>query len=443
MNPDEPKCNLQKQKLLSHDSSQDSEMIKRKSSDNSIGRIADLKLLNRVSLPLQFRRYDIYFRSMFFLYLHLQTYSGKDPKTEAIKAKNFIYRQHTPPIITTTAATPQDSPNTTLEAGTSFKHWDSLDLQALDKVNKKLLPHNVTTTKITKITLVQQSDSIPSLLKLPSLSASFRLLNKNDDNLQAILSKESKSSIPQKLNGAIEKLCDTPKDSLSTVDASIGDATSQAAIQKKSSFKRFRRSSSKKKKGRSESDTEVVLNNGRDPSTATNKEPNNILQQLKKNENLIQTTTNRIRNDTKDTNKLSPQNSFRQSVAMRRNSAMINNSQQFAEHYGLQSVTTAKNHLNYRRRMSSIEQVYEKSSNIKLYNLENIKSSGESINAKIELASIQKSLIGDGELVGEAQLPEPVIQEGRFKRLLMYMWPEEFTEEREQYSLYIFAEDNR
>lgn len=93
--------------------------------------------------------------------------------------------------------------------------------------------------------------------------------------------------------------------------------------------------------------------------------------------------------------------------------------------------------------MSSIEQVYEKSSNIKLYNLENIKSSGESINAKIELASIQKSLIGDGELVGEAQLPEPVIQEGRFKRLLMYMWPEEFTEEREQYSLYIFAEDNR
>lgn len=63
-----------------------------------------------------------------------QTYSGKDPKTEAIKAKNFVYRQHTPPIITTTAATPQDSPNTTLEAGTSFKHWDSLDLQALEQV---------------------------------------------------------------------------------------------------------------------------------------------------------------------------------------------------------------------------------------------------------------------------------------------------------------------
>lgn len=351
-----------------------------------------------------------------------------------------MYRQHTPPIITTTAATPQDSPNTTLEAGTSFKHWDSLDLEALEKVNKSAHPNSIKRHNSNKKSMVQQSDSIPSLLKLPSLSASFRLLNKNDDNLQAILSKESKSSIPLKLNAAIEKLSDTPKDSLTTIDSSVGgDTASQASIQKKSSFKRFRRSSSKKKKGRSESDIEVVLNNGRDPST----DPNTTLQQLKKNENLIQTTTNRIRNDTKDTNKLSPQNSFRQSVAMRRNSAMINNSQQFAEHFGFQSVTTAKNHLNYRRRMSSIEQVYEKSSNIKLYNLENIKSSGESINSKIELASIQKSLIGDGELVGEAQLPEPVVQEGRFKRLLMYLWPDEFTEEREQYSLYIFAEDNR
>lgn len=55
VNTDEPKCNLQKQKLLSHDSSQDSEMTKRKSSDNSIGRIADLKLLNRVSTAEKMR----------------------------------------------------------------------------------------------------------------------------------------------------------------------------------------------------------------------------------------------------------------------------------------------------------------------------------------------------------------------------------------------------
>lgn len=52
------------------------------------------------------------------------------------KARNIPFRHHTPPIITTTAATPQDSPNTTLEAGCSFKHWDSLDLQSLEKVWK-------------------------------------------------------------------------------------------------------------------------------------------------------------------------------------------------------------------------------------------------------------------------------------------------------------------
>lgn len=278
------------------------------------------------------------------------------------------------------------------------------------------------------------------------------MLNKNDDNLQAILSKESKSSVPQKLTNtnSIEKQSESIKDSSTIECQQTNDSIIQPpSIQKKSSFKRFRRSSSKNKKGRSESDTEVVLNNGRDTSTVTSKDPNNTLQQLKKNENLIQTTTNRIRNDTKDTNKLSPQNSFRQSVAMRRNSAMINNSQQFAEHFGIQSVTStaAKNHLNYRRRMSSIEQVYEKSSNIKLYNLENIKSSGESINGKNDiLMDKRKSIIVDGELPsGETPDPEPppIVQEGRFKRLLKHLWPEEFTEEREQYSLYIFSEDNR
>lgn len=37
-----------------------------------------------------------------------------------------------PPIITTTAATPQDSPNTTIELGASFTDWD-IDLETIDK----------------------------------------------------------------------------------------------------------------------------------------------------------------------------------------------------------------------------------------------------------------------------------------------------------------------
>ena len=37
-----------------------------------------------------------------------------------------------PPTITTTAATPQDSPNTTLELGASMKDWELLEMESLE-----------------------------------------------------------------------------------------------------------------------------------------------------------------------------------------------------------------------------------------------------------------------------------------------------------------------
>lgn len=44
-----------------------------------------------------------------------------------------------PPIITTTAATPQDSPNATLEGGASFKDWENLDFEQLEKSSSSSL----------------------------------------------------------------------------------------------------------------------------------------------------------------------------------------------------------------------------------------------------------------------------------------------------------------
>lgn len=206
----------------------------------------------------------------------------------------------------------------------------------------------------------------------------------------------------------------------------------QPFIQKKSSFKKFSRTSSKKKKGRTkcESDTEVVLNNGRDPhSSAT------ISQTLRKNDNLMQ-TANRIQNDTKDTNRISPQNSFRRTMATRRASAMINNSQQLLQHFSQQQ-NALKNHpiANYKRRMSSIEQVFEKTSNINLCNLENAKSS-EFIDSKLNLQNIQKSLssVNEDEPNVASTIPE---NETKIQKMIR-----EYTEERETYSLYVFAEDN-
>lgn len=206
----------------------------------------------------------------------------------------------------------------------------------------------------------------------------------------------------------------------------------QPLIQKKSSFKKFSRTSSKKKKGRTkcESDTEVVLNNGRDQHSTTT-----TSQTLRKNDNLMQ-TANRIQNDTKDTNRISPQNSFRQTMATRRASAMINNSQQLLQHFSQQNAQ--KNHpiANYRRRMSSIEQVFEKTSNINLCNLENAKTS-EFIDSKLNLQNIQKSLssVNEDEANVTSTIPE---NETKIQKIIR-----EYTEERETYSLYVFSEDNR
>lgn len=147
-------------------------------------------------------------------------------------------------------------------------------------------------------------------------------------------------------------------------------------------------------------------------------------------------STNRIRNETKDTNKLSPQNSFRASLQLRRASAMINNSQQLLEH--LQN--KQRNQINYRRRMSSIEQVYEKSSNIRLYNLENIKSCE---NSKIDLANMQQKSLSNITESETGTIERPILKKGRFKQFLTLVKLDEFTDEREEYSLYIFSEDNR
>lgn len=279
-----------------------------------------------------------------------------------------------------------------------------------------------------------QSDSIPSLLKPPSIVGSFKSLNRIDEQAPKILQHEAKSIIPQQPSvqndkDAKDNVPDTNNDPPSTPTAI---PSVQPLIQKKSSFKKFSRTSSKKKKGRTkcESDTEVVLNNGRDQHASTT-----TSQTFRKNDNLMQ-TANRIQNDTKDTNRISPQNSFRQTMATRRASAMINNSQQLLQHFSQQNAL--KNHpiANYRRRMSSIEQVFEKTSNINLCNLENNKTS-EFIDSKLNLQNIEKSLssVNEDELNVTSTIPE---NETRIQRMLR-----EYTEERETYSLYVFAEDNR
>lgn len=43
-------------------------------------------------------------------------------------------RVYDPPTITTTAATPQDSPNNTMEVGTTLKNWDHVEMEQLEVI---------------------------------------------------------------------------------------------------------------------------------------------------------------------------------------------------------------------------------------------------------------------------------------------------------------------
>lgn len=85
--------------------------------------------------------------------------------------------------------------------------------------------------------------------------------------------------------------------------------------------------------------------------------------------------------------------------------------------------------------MSSIEQVFEKTSNINLCNLESNKSS-EFIDSKLNLQNLHKSLpsVNEDELNVTSTIPE---NETKIQKMIR-----EYTEERETYSLYVFGEVN-
>ena len=56
-------------------------------------------------------------------------------KHQSIRDKNRLSdgRKMDPPIITTTAATPQDSPSNTMEMGTTMRDWEHVDLDSLER----------------------------------------------------------------------------------------------------------------------------------------------------------------------------------------------------------------------------------------------------------------------------------------------------------------------
>lgn len=63
---------------------------------------------------------------------HKRSSSHKRKHRHSSREKRKEKRGHEPPIITTTAATPQDSPNNTMEVGASLKDWETVDMDQLE-----------------------------------------------------------------------------------------------------------------------------------------------------------------------------------------------------------------------------------------------------------------------------------------------------------------------
>lgn len=101
--------------------------------------------------------------------------------------------------------------------------------------------------------------------------------------------------------------------------------------------------------------------------------------------------------------------------------------------------------------MSSIEHAYEKVSNINIYNFERPGQPKADDKGKIDIDALQKSLSNihipsHENILNEFQemqmqtAPECV---SKIRILIDRLTPHQFIEEREDYSLYIFPENNR
>lgn len=101
----DPKCNIQKQKLLQGETdAADGQMPSKHSKSNHEKE------------------------------KHQRSGSHKHRRHHSSRDKNKDKRVREPPIITTTAATPQDSPNNTMEVGATLKNWDHVEMDQLEVI---------------------------------------------------------------------------------------------------------------------------------------------------------------------------------------------------------------------------------------------------------------------------------------------------------------------
>lgn len=248
--------------------------------------------------------------------------------------------------------------------------------------------------------------------------------------------------------------------------------TASPAPSRKSSLK-IRRGSSKRKKN-NESQQNEVLNNCKpvpqSPSTdeAPSGESMNIRKSsIQSDKDVLLAKANCIKNDTQNATSRSPRFNVRRSSSIKSDSHQIpvhRQQQQFLsskyinnQHYynmnrknsiNVASIQHPHNfhHQYYKRRMSSIEQTFEKQSNINLNNFEDFLQQ----NMKVDLEKSVSSINNVSPTLPEAPEPELPLKKKSKKiipRILQWMKEisnlDSWIEERDSYSMYVFPETNR
>ncbi|XP_068915162.1 voltage-dependent T-type calcium channel subunit alpha-1G-like [Tenebrio molitor] len=335
-------------------------------------------------------------------------------------------RQTSPPIITHTAATPQDSPSTTLDDFPEFRYNVTAVTNDCPSASDSS-PGGVSSTEST------QKTSTLSLLKPPALSPpplTFRQFERPPEEPPLPLTCKivtHNEKIGSKIMTFSEKV--SPKEQKNH---------DRPKMQRKCSWKLASRPSLRRKKNRSGSDSEAVpLNNGRDHSQCNG---GGVSRQASlRNDSLLQSSI-RIQNDTqrdtpnnKSAKGLSPQNSFRCKANTCSAVPQVTTAPTLTRHNSLVTSTITQSKINTQINKCSSPTLSRKSSQAmepKSVNSLNDKTLPERSLPKIKMEDCVATEHESPRING-------------IKKLLMLCEPTGCLKEREEFSLYIFPHENR
>ncbi|XP_031353487.1 voltage-dependent T-type calcium channel subunit alpha-1G isoform X1 [Photinus pyralis] len=359
------------------------------------------------------RERDYYFTKV------LDCHAISDPKCN-IQKESFMLkqpRQASPPVITHTAATPQDSPNTTLEEYPEFRY-------SVCAPNETICESNICDNP--KVS----NNGVSGLLKPPSLSpppVTFRQFEKPPDEPIKITAATKLITHNERVGSKITTFSEKVTMPNDTAKLDFGEPE-KLKIQRSYSWKLPTRSSLRKKKCRSGSDSDAVpLNNGRDRAQCNG---SGIARHASlRNDSLLESSI-RIQNDTqKDTpnNKTAP-NTFRN----RSNTYSPMSQVKWTRQNSLTS------NLAKESKISSFQAQFTKNANPTVTGKHDYSVEPKSVNTGASERSLPK--INLEELSDSSKMDEKV---SRWKKLLIYIEPKSYMKERDEFSLYLFPPHNR